>query len=89
MAKKKKPIKKSTSLKMHHGKNEKIHKETLYDKINKKINLQRFAAPIWGLGVGILLFLLMWLINNWQYGLLIGGSAAILIGIAVYIINKD
>ena len=87
--KKKKPIKKSTSLKMHHSNNEKVHKETLYDKVNKVIDLRKYAFIIWGLGVGIFLFLLMWLINNWKYGLLIAGPAAVLIGIAVYVINKD
>lgn len=89
---KKKTVKKSTSLKKYQGgnnKSEKVQKKTLYDKVNEVIDLRRFAAPIWGIGVGVFLFLLMYLINDWKYGLIIALPAAVLIGIAVHIINKD
>ncbi len=69
-------------------KSDKPHKMTLYEKINEKIDLNRFAVPIWSIGVGLFLFLLMFLINGWQYGLLIAIPSAALIGIAVHVINK-
>ncbi|MCL2322164.1 MAG: hypothetical protein FWC47_08680 [Oscillospiraceae bacterium] len=87
---KKKTTKKTASLKKYQGKLDKNvnKKKTLYETLDEKINFSKFAVPIWGLGIGLFLFLLMFLINGWMWGLVIGGAGAIFTGIGVYIINK-
>ncbi len=85
---KKKSLSKGATLKKFSGKGEKIVKKTWYDKLNEKVDLTKYAVPIWSIGVGLFLFLLMFFINGWQYGLVISIPSAVLIGIAVHVINK-